>query len=141
MNHRRTPLFQTFDRYIMYLSQIVLLALPLIGSATAAAIVKRVQTNTQSCSQSYKFFYTSYDVLIGVPYESSQCGTAYNAIENGAGELSSGDSNGAIWVTSWKCGEKDGFLHLSFNTPVGVQDALNLSLETTFPQIQGGFNC
>jgi hypothetical protein len=127
----------------MSLSRILLMALTLMGPAVAAPLAKRVQPNAQTCSSAYKFFFSSYDVLIGIPWDDTLCNPTLNNLIDGAGTDSASDSNTdfGIWVTNWHCAEEYGYVHLWFHTPVGDADSVNAALEYTYPQINGGFNC
>ena len=85
---------------------------------------------TQSCHATCHFLFASYSVLIGVPYNGSDCDNTYNILENGGAGIS-----------NWQCVNGDGGnTQLWFNSGVGNSLIINNSLEAAYPSVNG-FNC
>ena len=113
----------------MLLFKKILTALALMGSVNAAALKKRINPLTSTCDTKNYFFWVSFSILIGSPYDiSPQCDTIYDALE--------GATNS---VSNWQCLDEDGFIRLWFNEVQSMADAINNELEALFQSIY--FNC
>lgn len=127
----------------MQLQASTLLSIALCATASLAQIgsslpaLAPIAANTQSCHATDNVFFITENVQIGVPF-------------NGGGGCSAIESkiqSEGVAVTGFDCQDDgNGDTQLQFNIPnlgsgVGLGNSVNLALDQTDPQIQGGFNC
>jgi len=94
-------------------------------------LAPRSGTDTQSCHSTDNFLWTSWSILIKIPFiGSADCDLTYHALEHATTS-----------ITSWQCIEKNGFIQLNFNTAkIGYGGDINLALERRYPTVDN-FNC
>jgi hypothetical protein len=86
---------------------------------------------TQSCHAINHGWWISYDVLIRVPFGGKEdCDATYKSLEDNTHS-----------ITNWHCENKDGYIHLYFNTAhFHLGDEVSNALKSRYPSVNS-FNC
>jgi hypothetical protein len=88
------------------------------------------QPGTQSCHCTNHWTWNSYNVLIGIPYQSaSACDNTYHLLESW------------VAISNWQCVENNGNTQLYFNAGIWQNGNINNGLNAAYPNVAGGFNC